>query len=147
MPLHQQRTRNSIPPRRRRDRSRHPQTLQHNPELLVIRPAAAPTGLNHLEPLNLSTLLIDVHKDCYKSINKTKQGGRHRRETPLNWYFNRRFAQAWSFAISMDGWIGDGASDCSLLSFLLGRGCATAVRPCGQIRRIAYRSRVCACWR
>src|ERR1700681_4676907 len=81
MPLHQQRTRNSIPPRRRRDRSRHPQTLQHNPELLVIRPAAAPTGLNHLEPLNLSTVLIDVHKDCYKSINKTKQGGRHRRET------------------------------------------------------------------
>src|SRR3979490_1159112 len=81
MPPHQQRTRNSIPPRRRRDRSRHPQTLQHNPELLVIRPAAAPTGLNHLEPFNLSTVLIDVHKDCYKSINKTKQGGRHRRET------------------------------------------------------------------
>src|ERR1700694_1152880 len=81
MPLHQQRTRNSIPPRRRRDRSRHPQTLQHNPELLVIRPAAAPTGLNYLEPFNLSTVLIDVHKDCYKSINKTKQGGRHRRET------------------------------------------------------------------
>src|ERR1700737_2422968 len=95
MPLHQQRTRNSIPPRRRRDRSRHPQTLQHNPERLVIRPAAAPTGLNYLEPFNLSTVLIDVHKDCYKSINKTKQGGRHRRETvvlataALNWFPGR----------------------------------------------------------
>src|SRR5271155_3805792 len=81
MPLHQQRARNSIPPRRRRDRSRYPQTFQHNSELLVVRPAAAPTSLNDLEPFNLSTVLIDVHKDCYKSISQAQQGGRHRRKT------------------------------------------------------------------
>src|SRR5271154_2986824 len=81
MPLHQQRARNSIPPRRRRDRSRYPQTFQHNSELLVVRPAAAPTSLNDLEPFNLSTVLIDVHKDRYKSISQAQQGGRHRRKT------------------------------------------------------------------
>src|SRR5271168_215139 len=81
MPLHQQRARNSIPPRRRRDRSRYPQTFQHNSELLVVRPAAAPTSLNDLEPFNMSTVLIDVHKDCYKSISQAQQGGRHRRKT------------------------------------------------------------------
>src|ERR1700690_758232 len=81
MPLHQQRARNSIPPRRRRDRSRYSQTFQHNSELLVVRPAPAPTSLNDLEPFNLSTVLIDVHKDCYKSISQTQQGGPHRRKT------------------------------------------------------------------
>src|SRR5277367_4156351 len=84
MPLHQQRARNSIPPRRRRDRSRYPQTFQHNSELLVVRPAAAPTSLNDLEPFNLSTVLIDVHKDCYKSISQAQQGGRHRRKTTIS---------------------------------------------------------------
>src|ERR1700678_3826946 len=83
MPLHQQRARNSIPPRRRRDRSRYPQTFQHNSELLVVRPAAAPTSLNDLKPFNLSTVLIDVHKDYYKSISQARQGGRHRRKTPM----------------------------------------------------------------
>jgi hypothetical protein len=57
------------------------QTLQHNSELLVIRPAATPTSLDDLEPFNSSTVLIDVHKDCYTSINRSQQGGRHRRET------------------------------------------------------------------
>ena len=50
-------------------------------ELLVVRPAAAPTSLNDLKPFNLSTVLIDVHKDCYKSISQAQQGGRHRRKT------------------------------------------------------------------
>ena len=30
---------------------------------------------------NLSTVLIDVHKDCYRSNSQTEQGGRHRRKT------------------------------------------------------------------
>ena len=34
-----------------------------------------------LKPFNLSTALIAVHKDCYKAINLTRQGGPHRRET------------------------------------------------------------------
>jgi hypothetical protein len=35
----------------------------------------------NLEPFNLSTALIAVHKDCYTALGLTRQGGRHRRET------------------------------------------------------------------
>ena len=33
------------------------------------------------KPLNLSTVLMAVHKDCYSAIDLTQQGGPHRRET------------------------------------------------------------------
>ena len=50
-------------------------------ELLIISPATAPTGLNNLEPFNLSTELIAVHKDCYTALDLTRQGVPHRRKT------------------------------------------------------------------
>jgi hypothetical protein len=55
--------------------------LHHNPELLVIRPAPPSAGLNDLEPFNLSTALIAVHKDSYASLKLAQQGGFCRRET------------------------------------------------------------------
>ena len=57
------------------------QTLQNNLELLIIGPATPPTSLNNLEPFNLSTELIAVHKDCYTALVSTRQGGPRRRLT------------------------------------------------------------------
>src|SRR6266478_1858406 len=67
--------------RGRRYRSRRLQALQHNPELLVIRPAPPSAGLNDLQSFNLSTALMTVHKDSFTSHNITQQGGLHRRKT------------------------------------------------------------------
>ena len=41
------------------------QALQHNPELLVIRPAPPSAGLNDFQSFNLSTALMTVHKDKF----------------------------------------------------------------------------------
>lgn len=56
------------------------QILQNDLEFLFIGSAMAPTGLNNLEQLNLSTALIALHKDCYTALGLTPQGGRHRKE-------------------------------------------------------------------
>jgi hypothetical protein len=56
------------------------QALQDDPELLVIRPAPTPPSLNKLQPFNLSTVLMAVHKHCYTSLKPTKQGDPGRRE-------------------------------------------------------------------
>jgi hypothetical protein len=50
-------------------------------ELLVVGPAPPPTRLDDLQSLNLSTVLMDIHKDCYSAIDLTRQDGPHRRET------------------------------------------------------------------
>lgn len=55
--------------------------LQNDVELLVIRPAATPAGSNNYQPFNLSTVLIDVHKDCYTALTLIRRGGSHRRKT------------------------------------------------------------------
>src|SRR5450631_825831 len=67
----------------RRYRSRRLQALDYNPKLLVIRPTPSSTRLNHLKPLDLSAVLIAVHKDSYAAIKLTQQGGPRRRETFL----------------------------------------------------------------
>lgn len=70
-----------VPPRRRRDRPWRLHALQNDLELLVVRPASTPAGLNNSQPFNLSTVLIAVHKDCYTALILIRQGGPHRRKT------------------------------------------------------------------
>src|SRR5437868_7009708 len=82
-PRHQQRARYAVASCCRRYRPGRLQALQDDPELLVIRPAPTPPSLNKLQPFNLSTVLMAVHKHCYTSLKPTKQGGPRRRETPL----------------------------------------------------------------
>src|SRR6266536_760486 len=65
----------------RRYRPRRLQALKDNPELLAIRPSPPSAGLNDLQPFNLSTALMAVHKHCYTSLKLTQQGGPGRRET------------------------------------------------------------------
>ena len=65
----------------RRYRPRRLQALKDNPELLVIRPSPPSASLNDLQPFNLSTVLMAVHKHCYISLKRTQQGGPRRRET------------------------------------------------------------------
>jgi hypothetical protein len=57
----------------RRDRPRRLQALKDNPELLVIRPSPPSAGLNDLQPFNLSTVLMAVHKHCYTSLKLTNK--------------------------------------------------------------------------
>ena len=68
-------------PRRRGYRSRRLQAFQDDPKLLIIRPAPPATGLNDLKPINLSTVLMAVHKHCYTALNLTNKvaapGGLH----------------------------------------------------------------------
>ena len=54
-------------------RSRRLQAFQHDPQLLIIGPAPSSAGLNDLKPLNLSTVLMAVHKYCYTSLNITNK--------------------------------------------------------------------------
>jgi hypothetical protein len=54
-------------------RSRRLQAFQDDPQLLIIRPAPPSAGLNDLKPLNLSTVLMAVHKYCYTSLNLTNK--------------------------------------------------------------------------
>src|SRR5712664_3316204 len=68
----------------RRYRPRRLQALKDNPELLVIRPSPPSASLNDLQPFNLSTVLMAVHKHCYTSLKRTQQGGPRRRETTTN---------------------------------------------------------------
>src|SRR5260370_31460709 len=65
----------------RRYRARRLNALGDDPQLLVIRPASPATGLYHLKPFKLSTVLMAVHKDCYAPIGLIQQGGPRRRET------------------------------------------------------------------
>ena len=60
-------------PRCRGYRSRRLQAFQDDPKLLFIRPAPPSAGLNDLKPLNLSTVLMAVHKYCYTSLNLTNK--------------------------------------------------------------------------
>ena len=60
-------------PRRRGYRSRRLQAFQDDPKLLIIRPAPPATGLNDLKPINLSTVLMAVHKYCYTALNLTNK--------------------------------------------------------------------------
>ena len=80
-PRHQQRARYAVASCCRGYRPGRLQALQDDPELLVIRPAPTPPSLNKLQPFNLSTVLMAVHKHCYTSLKPTKQGGPRRRET------------------------------------------------------------------
>ena len=80
-PIQQQRARDAVPPRGRRDRSWRLHALRNNLEFLLIGPAPPPTGFNNAEPFKLSTALIAVHKDCYTALNQIRQGGLHRRKT------------------------------------------------------------------
>ena len=54
-------------------RSRRLQAFHDDPQLLIIRPAPPSAGLNDLKPLNLSTVLMAVHKYCYTSLNLTNK--------------------------------------------------------------------------
>jgi hypothetical protein len=67
----------------RRYRPGRLQALKDNPELLVIRPSSPSAGLDDLQPFNLSTVLMAVHKHCYTSLKLTQQGGPGRRETKV----------------------------------------------------------------
>ena len=62
-------------------RSRRLQAFKDDPKLLIIGPAPPSAGLNDLKPLNLSTVLMAVHKYCYTSLNLTNKaaaaGGIH----------------------------------------------------------------------
>ena len=64
-------------------RSRRLQAFKDDPQLLIIGPAPPSAGLNDLKPLNLSTVLMAVHKYCYTSLNLTNKaaaaGGIHYR--------------------------------------------------------------------
>src|SRR6476659_7250043 len=65
----------------RRYRARRLKALDDDPKLIVIRPAAPATSLDHFKPFKLSTALMAVHKDCYAPIGLIQQGGPRRRET------------------------------------------------------------------
>ena len=59
-------------------RSRRLQAFQDNPQFLIIRPAPPSAGINDFKPLNLSTVLMAVHKYCYTSLklaNKAAPNG------------------------------------------------------------------------
>src|SRR5665213_31981 len=56
-------------PRCRGYRSRRLQAFQDDPKLLVISPTPPSAGLNELKPINLSTVLMAVHKYCYTALN------------------------------------------------------------------------------
>ena len=73
----------------RRYRPRRLQALKDNPELLVIRPSPPSAGLNDLQPFNLSTVLMAVHKHCYISLKRTQQGGPRRRETSKPTFYRK----------------------------------------------------------
>src|SRR5215471_2024404 len=62
-PLQQQRSRNAVSPRCRRNLAWRLQTLQHDLELLILGPASPPTRLHHFKPPDLSTVRMTVHKD------------------------------------------------------------------------------------
>ena len=83
-PIQQKRARDAVPPRRRRDRPWRLHAFHNDLELLVIRPASTSAGFDNSQPFNLSTVLIAVHKDCYRAIKQTRQGGLHRRKTALH---------------------------------------------------------------
>jgi hypothetical protein len=80
-PGHQQGARYAMASRCRRYRPRRLQALKDNPELPVIRPSPPSAGLNDLQPFNLSTVLMAVHKHCYTSLKLILQGGPGRSET------------------------------------------------------------------
>ena len=62
-----------MPPRGRRDRPRRLQAFQNDPQLLIIRPTPPPTRLNNIEPFNLCTDPIAVHKRCYTTLSLNQQ--------------------------------------------------------------------------
>jgi transposase len=96
-PCHQQRTRYAMASCCRRYRARRFQALGHDPQLLVIPPVPPATSLDHLKPFKLSTALMAVHNDCYRSIALNQQDGTHRRETVslTNEQAERRLALYW----------------------------------------------------
>ena len=55
--------------------------LEHDLELLVLRPATPSAGLDDLQALNLSTVLMDVHTHCLLQIRHSRKDGRPRRDT------------------------------------------------------------------
>src|SRR4051812_20442533 len=87
-PLQQQRSSNAVSPRCRRDPAWRLQTLKHNLELLILRPASPPTRLHHLEPPNLSTVLMTVHKDSSQHQTSSDKAafsaGVQRRRRPVS---------------------------------------------------------------
>jgi hypothetical protein len=62
-PPDQQRPRNAVSPRCRRNLPWRLQALQDDPELLILRPTTTPARIHHFEPLDLGTALITVHMD------------------------------------------------------------------------------------
>jgi hypothetical protein len=58
----QKRGRYIVTPRRRRDLSVTLETLSYDPQLLVQAPSPATPGVDHLQALNLKTILMTSHK-------------------------------------------------------------------------------------
>jgi hypothetical protein len=77
------------------------QALDDDPKLLAVRPTPPSTGLNHLKPFNVSTVLIAVHKDSYTSLKLTNKaastGGR-----PCTWHAVDAIAEMQSGAVLYD---------------------------------------------
>ena len=57
------------------------QALQHNPQLLVLRPASATARLHDFEPVNLRTVRMTIHTHSAQPKQSIKQGGPQRRDT------------------------------------------------------------------
>jgi hypothetical protein len=66
-------------PRCRRDLTGRLQALQDDLELLILRPTTTPARIYHLEPFDLGTAVITVHKDSsqkWASLDKAAFSGR-----------------------------------------------------------------------
>ena len=51
------------------------QALQHDPQLLVLRPTSATARLHHLEPANLRSVRMTIHTHSAQPKLSIKQGG------------------------------------------------------------------------
>jgi hypothetical protein len=77
------------------------QALDDDPKLLAVRPTPPSTGLNHLKPFNVSTVLIAVHKDSYTSLKLTNKaastGGRRRDAVTTNFAERHLASTGWTW--------------------------------------------------
>jgi hypothetical protein len=50
-----------------------PETLLHDPQLLILAPTPTTPGVHHLQPLNLKTILTTSHKVSLANSHNLKQ--------------------------------------------------------------------------
>jgi hypothetical protein len=76
-------SRDPVPSRRRRSRSRLRQAFRDNPKLLLIRPATSTPGIDHFKATDLMTVSNDIHTDHQLSTRRFTRGGLRRMDTTL----------------------------------------------------------------